>query len=77
MNFGACPYCDKFMGLLRVPEITPAYAKVKCQSCGRDVWYRFSRIDPEAWRVEDFERVYAVGKLAHDVVRKHGKESGE
>jgi hypothetical protein len=60
MNFGDCPYCNDFLGAFEVPDRTPAYAQVNCQSCGKKVWYRFSRINPMAWTIEDFEREYEV-----------------
>jgi hypothetical protein len=60
MNFGDCPYCDGFIGMLAMPERTPAWAKVECESCGKDVWYKFSRVDPEAWTVEAFEKRFIV-----------------
>jgi len=60
MNFGDCPYCDKFLGLLPCPDKTPAFAKIKCEHCGKEIWYRFSRVDPQAWRVEDFEKEFEV-----------------
>ena len=67
MNFGACPYCDKFIGMFEVPDETPAFAKVQCERCGKDVWYRFSRIDPQAWRIEDFEREFTVDEATHTI----------
>jgi hypothetical protein len=39
MNYGDCPYCNQFLGFFEVPEITPAYCKVECESCGKEVWY--------------------------------------
>jgi hypothetical protein len=58
MNFGECPYCDKFLGLFDMPDSLPTYAKVRCDSCGKEVWYRFSKIAPCAWTVEEFERLF-------------------
>ena len=46
--------------MVSVPEQTPAYAKIKCDECGKDVWYKFSRLDPEAWTVEDFEASHTI-----------------
>jgi len=70
MNFGDCPYCDDFIGLLAIPEKTPAYAKVKCDSCGKEVWYKFSRIDPESWTIEDFEKEFDIDDVSHKIVKK-------
>jgi hypothetical protein len=60
-NMGDCPYddCDGFL-MLAVPERTPAYARVECPTCRRPVWYRFSRIDPEAWTEADFLATHEV-----------------
>ena len=60
MNFGDCPYCNDLIGFFEVPERTPAYSIVKCESCGKDIWYRFSRIDPQAWTIEDFEKEFII-----------------
>jgi len=60
MNFGACPYCDGFMGMFVTPDNTPVYTIVQCESCGRDVWYKLSRIDPMAWTVEGFLEEFDV-----------------
>jgi transcription elongation factor Elf1 len=60
MNFGDCPYCNKFTGFFKVPDKTPCYAKVKCESCGKEIWYRFSRIDPMSWTIEDFEKEFDI-----------------
>jgi len=70
MNFGDCPYCDDFIGLLAIPEKTPAYAKVKCESCGKEVWYKFSRIDPESWTIEGFEMEFDIDDVSHKIIKK-------
>ena len=56
MNFGDCPYddCDGVM-FVGVPEQTPSWAWVKCDSCDQDVLYRFSRIAPMAYPAESQE----------------------
>lgn len=61
MNIGECPYedCSETM-MITVPKKTPTYALIKCDECGRDIWYRFSRIDPKAWKREAFEAEYAI-----------------
>ena len=71
MNFGNCPYddCDGVL-LLSVPESTPAYAMVQCEDCMRDVWYRFSRFDPEAWTPENFEAEHIIDAEARTIVRR-------
>jgi len=70
MNFGPCPYCSELLFLL-VPDKTPAYAKVECDECGNDVWYRFSRVAPEAWTVEDFEASHIIDDRKKTIERRH------
>ena len=71
MNLGNCPYddCDGFM-MLEVPERTPCYAEVDCDDCGRVVWYRFSRIDPEAWTEAGFLATHGIDRETGRVVRR-------
>lgn len=71
MNFGECPYddCDGFL-MLETPDRTPAYAIVQCDKCNRDIWYRFSRLDPEAWTKEAFEAQHVIDEETHTITRK-------
>ena len=68
MNMGDCPYedCD---GLIcePVPDHTPAYALFACETCGRDVWYKFSRVDPESWTREEFERLHTIDEATRQI----------
>ena len=66
MNIGDCPYedCQELL-FLAVPDITPAFAKIKCKGCQRFLWYRFSRIDPEAWTIADFP--FEVNEKTHTI----------
>ena len=73
MNFGDCPYCDGFIGFFEVPERTPAYAIVKCEWCGKDIWYKFSRIDPRAWTIEDFEKEFIIDTESKKIVERNPK----
>jgi hypothetical protein len=61
MNFGDCPYegCNGLL-FVPVPEHTPAYTQVVCDTCKRPVWYKCSRLDPEAFTEADFERQYRI-----------------
>lgn len=74
MNFGDCPYCGDFIGFLAVPEKTPAYAKVTCESCGKEIWYRLSRVDPKSWTIEDFEKESDIDEINKRVVKKLADE---
>jgi hypothetical protein len=61
MNIGDCPYtgCEGVFALA-VPDRTPAYARLECDTCKRPVWYRFSRVDPMAWTEADFLAAHVV-----------------
>ena len=71
MNIGTCPHdgCDEIF-MLEVPEQTPAYALIDCDGCGRKVWYRFSRINPQAWTQEAFEATHDVDHETHKIAEK-------
>jgi len=73
MNFGDCPYCNDFTGFFEVPEKTPAFAKVQCQSCGKEIWYRLSRIDPQSWTIEDFEKEFIIDHENHRIQERNPK----
>jgi hypothetical protein len=75
MNFGECPYddCDNFF-FLSLPEKTPMFEKLTCDRCGRTVWYRLSRIDPEAFTESDFLKHFAVDEKSKTTIKK---DSGE
>ena len=77
MNFGDCPYCDGFMGMFEVPQKTPAYAIVQCGECGKDVWYKFSRINPQSWTVESFEEEFNIDPATMKVEPKNQVEEPE
>lgn len=71
MNIGECPYedCDEVL-VLEMPEKTPAFAPITCDGCGRVVWYRFSRVDPEAWTEEGFLENYEIDSVSKTVTRR-------
>jgi len=56
MVIGSCPYdgCDGIVwqGVGDVP--LPKFVKHDCEDCGRTIWTKLSRIDPESWTEEDF-----------------------
>lgn len=71
MNLGDCPYedCDGFLSF-ELPERTPVYAIVECETCNRSLWYKFSRVDPIAWTIEDFEAEHIVDVETHSIVKR-------
>lgn len=71
MNIGDCPYddCDGVL-VFAVPDKTPAYTLDQCHCCGRDVWYRLSRIDPAAWTVDDFHAEHEINQATRTIKRR-------
>lgn len=59
MIFGECPYCDGHV-IHHMPEHTPAYSRIKCNTCHNFYWMEFSRVDPKAYREEIFLTLYKV-----------------
>src|SRR5436309_110390 len=71
MNHGDCPYDDcKGTLCLAVPERTPAYVLTECRTCKRKVWYRLSRLDPEAWTQEAFEAEHEIDLVARTIKKR-------
>ena len=68
MNCGDCPYCDGFTGFIEVPDKTPCYAIVECESCGKKIWYRLSKINPKSWTIEDFEKEFDIDEINRKIV---------
>jgi len=71
MNIGGCPY-DGCSGIftIAVPDLTPCYIEIDCETCKRPVWYRLSRVDPMAWTKDDFEKEFIVDWEAHRVAER-------
>lgn len=65
MIFGNCPYCDEHMSIGMPDDLqTPVLALLDCEHCGKEFYEKMSRIDPEAYRIDDIEirdnKVYKV-----------------
>lgn len=73
MNFGPCPYpdCDGEISMA-VPEKTPAFAKTTCPACKRELWYKLSRLDPEAFTLEEFAERFEVDEATRTTLPKKG-----
>lgn len=71
MNIGDCPY-DDCNGVLvvEVPERTPVYERLECPTCGRGLWYRLSRLNPEAWTAADFEAEHEIDEETMTIKRR-------
>lgn len=54
MIFGDCPYCGEHM-MIAAPEDVdfPIMAKIECEDCGKTFIEKFSRVDPEAYKLEE------------------------
>jgi hypothetical protein len=62
MNIGECPYddCDDVQAR-EIPDAPlPAFSKEECPGCGREIWMKYSRIDPEAFTPEQFAADWVV-----------------
>lgn len=71
MNFGDCPYqeCKGFISVA-VPEKTPAFTKITCDECGRELWYRCSRIEPQAFTLDEFAAAYEVDEEKRTIKKR-------
>lgn len=73
MVVGSYPCCDGPLAL-SVPDKCPAFIEEVCPHCGRTVWHRLSRIDPESWLEEDFLKVYSINRDTMIVERFDGRD---
>lgn len=74
MNIGECPYpdCDS-IAMVALPDgRLPKYTSVICSKCGRTVWHKFSRVDPQSWTVKEFFDTHDVDWTLRMVVLKGG-----
>ncbi len=71
MIFGDCPYEDcKGSHALGVPDRTPAFAKNTCEECKRVYWVYYSRFDPQAYTIEDFEKKFTFDEETRNITEK-------
>jgi hypothetical protein len=72
VNFGDCPYedCDETLEVA-VPDKSPQWFPIECPSCHRKVWYKASRIFPEAWTEAAFLEKFEVDDQAKTVREKN------
>lgn len=61
------------MLMIAVPDRTPCYVEVACETCKRPVWYRLSRVDPIAWTEADFLAEHNIDREKNLITRKDGK----
>lgn len=54
MIFGDCPYCgESVTNCLAEGVSLPIFTKERCERCKNEYWLKHSRIDPEAYKLED------------------------
>ncbi len=59
MIIGDCPYCNEIV-TNAMPDSSPAFCKPTCDSCGKNYWLLCSRIESQAYTIENFEKEYNV-----------------
>ena len=71
MVIGSCVYddCNEPLMLLLPDVDLPVFAKHKCEGCGRDMWTKFSRVDPESWTPDGFNQAYSIDEETRQVSR--------
>lgn len=73
MIFGLCPYCSASMSWIEVPANAPGWYRDKCEGCKKTVWRWLTRINPQAWKEEDFLAQYEVDAVARKINVREGK----
>lgn len=80
MIFGECPYedCDEPFTTF-MAECTPVFEKIKCEKCGRFFMELHSRIQPEGFTMDDFNKKYEVNEETKEIKERAAKtvEAGE
>jgi hypothetical protein len=72
MIFGTCPYkdCSEPFTTLMV-EQTPIFEKLKCEKCGRYFMEYHSRVQPEGYTMEDFNKKFEIDESTKSIKRKN------
>lgn len=73
MIIGGCPYCNALMRGVGVPPGAPAWMKDTCEDCEKTVWRWLTRINPQAWKEEDFLETYEVDEEKKQIKVREGK----
>lgn len=74
MQIGDCPHDDcNGITTREMPARTPVYELVQCPSCGRDVWLRLSRVNPNAWTVDQFLTEHHLDHETKTIIRRDGR----
>lgn len=71
MIFGECPYDDCSEPFTTsMAEQTPVFEKLKCEKCGRQFMEYHSRIQPEGYTMEDFEKEFELDESTKSIKRR-------
>lgn len=70
---GGCPYCNASMDWIEVPPNAPGWCKEVCADCGKTVWRWITRVNPQAWKEEDFLAQYEVDEERRAIFTRPGK----
>jgi len=62
MQIGKCPYddCDDEQMRMLPDGPLPVLGKEECPGCSRTIWVYYSRVEPQAFTQEDFEKVFTI-----------------
>lgn len=60
MIIGEYHCCDSPL-FIELPEVKlPKFLKETCPNCGKTVWHKLSRVDPESYTEESFLKCFAI-----------------
>lgn len=72
MIFGDCPY-DGCQGDLAIPipdRPLPCWGRVFCGECGRTIWQKYARYDPECFTEEEFAEQFEIDEQSRQIKKK-------
>jgi hypothetical protein len=78
MIHGNCPYKDceeDFLVDIEGVENLPRYWRHKCEACDQTIYTKLSRIDPESWTEEEFNRLYEINWETKVIKEKWNEEN--
>jgi hypothetical protein len=69
MITGGCPYCDALV-INYMPDRTPTAARRRCETCGKEYWMYYSRLDPTAYTLNGFAEEFVIDESTKSVTRR-------
>lgn len=74
MIVGECPYedCDEQLmtAFTHLNLELPKLCKITCDKCNREHWIKLTRIDPQRWTLEDFDKLYFVDEETKQIIER-------